>query len=96
MITHRLAESFLAEEAQRSNANDHTMVSDYYLRRALSEFLDLPRAYRNEHDLECKISNLRKELTVIGKEVVRSMGTVTSDSIDLSDMVRTTESRLVG
>lgn len=95
-ITHRLAESFLAEEAQRSNANEHTMVSDYYVRHALSEFLDLPRAYRNEHDLESKISDLRKELTVIGKEVVRSMGSVTSEPIDLSDMVRATESRLSG
>lgn len=96
MITHRLAESFLAEEAQRSNANEHTMVSDYFVRRALTEFLDLPRAYRNEHDLESKISDLRKELTVIGKEVVRSMGSVTSEPIDLSDMVRATESRLSG
>jgi len=72
------------------------MVSDYYVRRALSELLDLPRAYRKEHDLEIKISDLRKELAVIGKEVVRSMGSVTSDPIDLSDMVRTTEAKLSG
>jgi hypothetical protein len=95
-VTHRLAESFLTEEGLRLKAEEHTMVSDYYVRRALSEFMDLPKAYRNEHDLESKISDLRKELTVIGKEVVRSMGSVTSEPIDLSDLVRATESRLSG
>ncbi|GMV52573.1 MAG: DUF4209 domain-containing protein [Chlorobi bacterium] len=95
-LTHRIADSFLQEEELQSTQCDKAMVSDYLVRAALAEYTGLPRSYRREHNIEGRIADLRKDLGTIGIEVIRSMGTISSEPMDIAEMVRTTESRIQG
>lgn len=96
LLTHRIADSFLSEEESHRTEDGNEMVSDHFVRAALSEYTELPRAYRKEHGIEQRIADLRKDLGRIGVEVVRTMSTFSSGPIDITKMVRRTESALQG
>lgn len=96
ILTHKIADSFLEEARAQDPEQGIVMVSDRYIRAALAEYTELPRAYRQEHNIEYHIADLRKELGKIGIEVVKSMGSISSGPFDISELVRTTEARIQG
>jgi hypothetical protein len=96
VLTHQIANSLLNEEESRRTEDDNEMVSDHFVRAALSEYTELPRVYRKEHGIEQIIVDLRKDLGRISAEVVRTMSTFSSGPIDITKMVHSTESELQG
>ncbi len=95
-LTHRIADSLLAEARHRGVPDGNEMVSGHFIREALAEYTELPRSYRKEQGIESQIVELRKELGMVGREVVQSMESFSTEPLDITEMVRMTESRISG
>lgn len=95
-LTHRIAESLMSEANLRTAESSSLIASDSLARAALAELKGLPRTYRREHDIDGVIDRLSQDLGKQRAEIIGSMGSITSEPINITDMVVQTRQRLDG
>ena len=79
-----LAEAWVAE----AEKNESGMVSASFYENAIQVYREIPRSMRNSRNVDNRMAALRTQLSESGKRSLDEMGTIKTDEIDISKMVR--------
>lgn len=81
-----MAQSVEMEADSRSVQNN--MVANGFYEKAIQIYRKIPKKYRDENDIDSRISELRKKITITGQSALEEMVTFESGKIDISEHVQ--------
>ncbi len=81
---------------QSSNSSSSYMVAADFYEKAIQIYRTIPRAYRETHNVDFRIDELRKKLSDAGKIAVESIKMISTGAFDLSDYIRQAKSMVIG
>ena len=87
-----LAESWVTE----AEANPSGMVSASHFESAIQTYRQIPRKHRSSRKVDERMAELRAKLSDAGERALDEMGTITSEGVDISDMVERARSAVRG
>ncbi len=88
-MTVAVAECWVREAEARIAAeqNPSHMVAASFYENAIQTYRTIPRAQRALHKVDERMAELRAKLSESGKRALEEMGTITTEGIDISEMV---------
>lgn len=72
---------------QSSDSSPSHMVAASFYENAIQKYRTVPRRYRESHNVDARIEELRSRLNEAGEKSLGEMGVISSDPIDISDLV---------
>lgn len=64
------------------------MAAVSFYENAIQKYRSVPRAYREAHNVDARIAELRAELNEVGERSIQEMGVYSSEPIDISELVQ--------
>lgn len=96
-ITCALAETWASEALARANSNQPSnIVATGFYENAIQAFRSVPRALRAARNVDERIAELHVSLDAAGKASLGEMGVVSSEPIDISEMVQAAQASVRG
>lgn len=84
------AEAWAKEAAWRQSGNaapSHVAAASLY-ENAIQKYRSVPRAYREAHNVDEKIEELRAQLNEAGERSLEEMGVISSGPVDISELIQ--------
>lgn len=69
------------------SAPSHMVAASFY-ENAIQKYRSVPRAYREAHNVDARIAELRAELNDAGELSLQEMGVISSEPVDISELVQ--------
>lgn len=89
-MTACLAEGWVKEAVARlSSEHPSNMVAASFYENAIQTYRTIPRSERNTHRVDARIAELHKHLSDAGAKSLDEMGSITSPTLDISEIVET-------
>ena len=84
----RNAECWVKEAiAMQTSDNPSNMVAASFYENAIHKYRTIPRALRDQHNVEERLRELREMMNEAGKKSLNEMGQITSGPIDISKLI---------
>jgi len=92
------AETWVKEAIARqsSDSSPSHMVASTFYENAIQTYRTIPRAYREAHNVVSRIDELRAKLNEAGEKSLEEMGIISSEPIDISDLVENARKSVKG
>ncbi|MEM9452216.1 MAG: DUF4209 domain-containing protein [Cyanobacteria bacterium P01_E01_bin.6] len=84
------AETWVREVISRQSydSSPSHMVAASFYESAIQKYRTIPRVHRADHDVEARINELRALLSEAGEKSLEEMSVISSNSIDISELVQ--------
>ena len=92
------AEMWVKEAVAKQSSDSfpsHMIAADFY-EKAIQKYRTIPRAYRETHSVDARIDELRKKLSEAGKRSLEEMRTISTESLDISELIQNAENLVTG
>ncbi len=73
---------------QSSDSAPSHMVAASFYENAIQKYRAVPKAYREVHNVDARIAELRTELNKAGEKSLEEMGVISSEPVDISELVQ--------
>ncbi|WP_416140471.1 DUF4209 domain-containing protein [Halomonas sp. HK25] len=73
---------------QSSDSAPSHMVAASFYENAIQKYRAVPKAYREAHNVDARIAELRTELNKAGERSLEEMGVISSEPVDISELVQ--------
>ena len=91
------AETWVKEaESSLSSASPSNILASTFYEKAIQTYRNIPHAYREQRQVDQRISELRKRLSETGLQSLEEMSTVESPTIDLTPFIKDALARVKG
>ncbi|MEN9504027.1 MAG: hypothetical protein RI964_3312 [Pseudomonadota bacterium] len=92
------AEMWVKEAVVRqfSDSSPSHMIAASFYENAIQKYRTIPRAYRETYDVDNRINELRGLLSEAGERSLEEMGTISSESVDISELIKGAEKAVKG
>lgn len=92
------AEMWVKEAVARQSSDlspSHMIAANFY-EKAIQKYRSIPRAYREKHNVDNRINELRSRLNEAGARSLEEMGMIPSKPMDISELIEGAESSVKG
>lgn len=92
------AEAWVNEAIGRQSggsAPSHMVAGSFY-ENAIQKYRSVPRAYREAHNVDVRVAELRAELNEAGELSLEEMGVISSEPVDISELIQNAKKAVRG
>jgi len=93
----KVAEGWVKEAiARQSSGSPSNMVAASFYENAIQKYRNIPKAQRDNYDIDGRIVSLRTKLSSAGEKSLEEMGEITSPGMDISELIENARNSVKG